>query len=215
MSEGTSKQQLLSPSEREALQAIGVVRVYEIGERLVQMGARSQEVFYLLSGVVKIGVVASNGTESVFGRRRPGEFIGEMSALTSERRNADVVAVTATEAIMVTAPRFVAFLEANPKVAIAMLRMQARRLDEMTIRNALGTRSVKARVAQRLLDLSETSASNVVVDITQGELGKYIDASREWTSKALGELRRAGVIDTSRGKVIILRRDALIDASHD
>lgn len=199
-------QPLLLPDELDAFRSVGVERYFEAGERLVSIGAQSSEVFYLLEGMVKIVVISTTGAESLFGLRTPGVLVGEMSTLNNERRSADVVAVEPTLAIMVTATRFTKYLHDFPEVALALLRMQSRRLDEMTIRSMLGGRSVKARVAQRLLELSGDmrGANGSVVELTQGDLAQYIDASREWTSKALGELRRGGAIQTERGRVIVL-----------
>lgn len=207
---------LLLAEEAEALHAVGVERRFMPGDRLVSIGALSSEVFYVTQGLVKIVVVSETGTESVFGLRTPGVFIGDMATLNNERRSADVVAVEPTTAIMVTADRFTRYLEDNPAVALALLRMQSRRLNEMTQRSMLGGRSVKARIAQRLLELSTTSDRDGVVELTQSDLAQFVDASREWTSKALGELRREGSIQTARGRVIILDslalRDALLDS---
>ena len=67
-------------------------------------------------------------------------------------------------------------------------------------------------MAQRLLELSDGATARHV-ELTQGDLAQYVDASREWTSKALGELRREGAIRTERGRIIVLDVEALLDAS--
>lgn len=206
---------LLLPNELNALRDVGIEKTFLPSDRLVSIGDQSKEVFYVTAGLVKIVVVSKTGTESVFGLRAPGVFIGDMATLNNERRSADVVAVESTTAIMVSADSFTLYLENNPSVAIALLRMQSRRLNEMTERSMLGGRSVKARIAQRLLELSTRSDRDGVVELTQSDLAQFIDASREWTSKALGELRREGAIRTARGRIIILDeltlRDALLD----
>ena len=203
---------LLLDDELRAFRDVGVERRYSPGERLVSIGDVSKEVFYLLTGLVKIVVISETGTESVFGLRTPGVFIGDMATLNNERRSADVVAVEPTTAIMASADRFTRYLETYPSVALALLRMQSRRLNEMTQRSMLGGRSVKARIAQRLLELSTRSSSDGVVVLTQSDLAQFIDASREWTSKALGELRREGAIKTARGRIVILDYDLLRNA---
>ena len=207
---------LLLDEELAALRQFGIDKRYVPGDRLVSIGDRSTEVFYVTSGLVKIVVLAENGSESVFGLRTPGVFIGDMATLNDERRSADVVAVEPTTAVMVSGDRFTAYLETFPAVAIAILRMQSRRLNEMTQRSMLGSRSVKARIAQRLLELStrDGTPSNVVV-LTQSDLAQFVDASREWTSKALGELRREGAIETARGRVHILDEQSLRNALAD
>lgn len=206
---------LLLPDELVALRGVGIEKRFLPGDRLVSIGDQSKEVFYVTSGLVKIVVVAETGSESVFGLRAPGVFIGDMATLNNERRSADVVAVEPTVAVMVSANRFIEYLETYPSVSLALLRMQSKRLNEMTQRSMLGGRSVKARIAQRLIELSTRSERDGVVELTQSDLAQFIDASREWTSKALGELRREGAIETARGRIIILDeytlRDALMD----
>jgi CRP/FNR family cyclic AMP-dependent transcriptional regulator len=207
---------LLLPEELVAFSEVGIEKRFLPGDRLVSIGDQSKEVFYVTAGLVKIVVVSESGTESVFGLRTRGVFIGDMATLNNERRSADVVAVESTTAVMVSADRFTRYLETYPSVALALLRMQSRRLNEMTQRSMLGGRSVKARIAQRLLELSTRSEHPGVVELTQSDLAQFIDASREWTSKALGELRREGAIETARGRVIIVDeltlRDALMDS---
>lgn len=209
---GRAEHPLLLAAELAELCAVGSEKRFLPGDRLVSIGDVSSEVFYLTSGLVKIVVVAENGTESVFGMRTPGVFIGDLATLNNERRSADVVAVEPTTAIVVTAARFIRYLESFPAVSLALLRMQSRRLNEMTQRSMLGSRSVKARIAQRLIELSDGGAGGGVVELTQSDLAQLIDASREWTSKALGELRREGAIRTARGKIIILDEHSLRDA---
>lgn len=203
------EQPLLLDDELHALRQVGIEKRFLPNDRLVSIGDVSREVFYVTHGLVKIVVVSEAGTESVFGLRTPGVFIGDLATLNNERRSADVVAVEATTAVMVSADRFIQYLEAFPAVALALLRMQSRRLNEMTQRSMLGSRSVKARIAQRLIELSSRSEREGVVELTQSDLAQFIDASREWTSKALGELRREGAIETARGRVVILDELAL------
>lgn len=207
------EQPLLLPHELDALITTGIERHFSVGERLVSIGAESTEVFYLVEGLVKIVVVSTSGTESVFGLRTPGVFIGDMATLNNARRSADVVAVSPTRTIMLSSSRFIDYLQDYPAVALSLLREQTRRLNEMTIRSMLGSRSVKARVAQRLIELSEGTTDRRLVQLTQADLAQYIDASREWTSKALGELRRDGAIRTERGRVVVLDHDLLLDAT--
>lgn len=206
---------LLLPDELAALRAVGVEKRFEPGERLVSIGDVSKEVFYMTAGLTKIVVVAETGAESVFGLRTPGVFIGDMATLNNDRRSADVVAVEPTTAVVVRGDRFERYLQDHPPVALALLRMQSRRLHEMTQRSMLGGRSVKARIAQRLIELSTSGERAGVVELTQNDLAQFVDASREWTSKALGELRRDGAIETGRGRIVILDGAALRTALDD
>jgi len=103
------------------------------------------------AGQAKIVVVPVTGTESVFGLRSPGVFIGDTATLNDERRSVDVVAVGAATAVMKSVGQLTRHLEPYSSVARALLRWQSRHLNEMTQRSLFGGLSVKARIAQRLL----------------------------------------------------------------
>lgn len=215
MADSGPSSHLLDGDELAALRNAGSDKRFRPGDRLVRIGDQSTEVFYLTSGLVKIVVVSELGTESMFGMRSAGVFVGDLATLNNARRSADVVAVETTTAVVVTAARFDRYLEAHPRVTLALLRMQSRRLHEMNERSMLGSRSVKARIAKRLIELSRTGETSGVVALTQTDLANFVDASREWTSKALGELRRQGAIATGRGRVTILDEAALHDALYE
>jgi CRP-like cAMP-binding protein len=62
----------------------------------------------------------------------PGEFFGELSLLTSHARAARVRTKTAARCLAIARHDFERFLEAEPKLAIAMLRVLANRIAEAT-----------------------------------------------------------------------------------
>lgn len=120
---------LLLSDELIAFREIGIEKRFVPGDRLVSIGHQSKEVFYVTKGLVKIVVVSQSGTESVFGLRTPGVFIGDMATLNNERRSADVVAVESTTAVVVSADRFTRYLSIGSACATAHAERAAQRND--------------------------------------------------------------------------------------
>ena len=91
-------------------------RTFAAGERIVQRGDAADEMFVIRSGSVEIrrddGVVALLGA---------GDFFGEMSLLESLPRDADAVAVTDVELLVITQGGLLVRLRRDPTFALEML----------------------------------------------------------------------------------------------
>ncbi len=78
-----------------------------------------------------------------------------------------------------------------------------------------GAHDTTGRVAARLVEMAERFGEptpdgvRIALPFSQDELAGWIGASREAVSKALGVLRSAGAIRTSRMSVIVRDLDAL------
>ncbi len=76
--------------------------------------------------------------------------------------------------------------------------------------------SAAVRTGRTILELAEVMASpvpsaTVELPITQADLADRIGATRESTARAIGEFRRAGVLETGRGRIVVLDMDGLAD----
>ena len=76
--------------------------------------------------------------------------------------------------------------------------------------------SAAVRTGRTILELAEVMASpgpsaKVELPITQADLADRIGATRESTARAIGEFRRAGVLETGRGRIVVLDIDGLAD----
>lgn len=93
------------------------------GDVLIQPGVPGSGLFLIEDGTVEVQLK----------RRRvelgPGEFVGELALLDSRAvRTARVRATTAVKGVVVNRLGFALMLQAEPKVAISMLGVLARRL---------------------------------------------------------------------------------------
>jgi len=94
------------------------------GQVLVEFHMAGSGLFVIEEGTV---VVERSGKNIELG---PGQFFGELALLTSTPRTARVRAKTPTRLLAIGRPEFRMLLESEPKMALAMLEVLAKRLAE-------------------------------------------------------------------------------------
>jgi CRP/FNR family cyclic AMP-dependent transcriptional regulator len=212
---------MLSTDEREDFVKRCRRRRWKRGEVLIHEADRSDWVLMLESGRVKASSHTANGSEVVLAVRGPGALVGELSAVSREPRSATVQALEPVSGLVMPLPDFEVYLKEHGRVAFQLMRLIAERLrDADRKRIEFGASDTTGRVAARLVELAERfgapagdadhpAAIRIALPLSQDELAGWIGASREAVSKALGVLRTAGWLRTSRLSVVVIDLDAL------
>ena len=105
--------------------ALGEERTYAQGDLVMQMGEEGCDLLLVVEGSVR---VERPGFSATYG---PGELIGEIEVLNPGRgRLADIHAAEGVKAIAVTREQLMAALEADPRVALALVEVLAARFRE-------------------------------------------------------------------------------------
>ena len=81
-------------------------------------------------GIVLRGLLQVQRGGEVIGRIQPGEFFGEMALVDQQPRSASVIAEQPTDAATLSAWHLRGLIQANPDIAIHMLRTLSTRLRE-------------------------------------------------------------------------------------
>jgi CRP-like cAMP-binding protein len=206
----------LTTQERSALLRRGRRRHYRSGAALFREAERSENVWVVIGGRVKISSFADDGEEILITLRGSGELLGEDSFIDGEPHMATATALGPVEALVVSTASFAEFLEESPHAGRVLLRTGYTRLREATRwKIALGPLDTTGRVALRLVALAdqygEASGGRVRIQLSlsQEDLAGWVGASREAVSKALRAFRERGWIETHRRGITILDRDAL------
>jgi CPA1 family monovalent cation:H+ antiporter len=113
----------LSPAQLEAVAHRFEEEVFPEDERVLRKNLKGSGLFVILEGEA---VVRLDGLEVT--RFGPGDFFGEISLLTNEPPNADVVALTMLRCLVIPGPDFEPFLLEYPRVLYRILQAEARRL---------------------------------------------------------------------------------------
>jgi CRP-like cAMP-binding protein len=105
---------------RGATQPGGLTRIAEAGEVVFRQGDKGVDMFVIQSGSVEISR-GEGADRAVLATLRQGDFFGEMSLLESMPREADAVAVTHTELLVITQGGLLVRLRRDPSFAVEML----------------------------------------------------------------------------------------------
>jgi len=187
------------------------------GEILFFEGDRSREVYLCVSGQIRIFMSLSSGRELVLGTKEPGEVFGEIAALDTLPRSAGASAVGQTVVASMPGDRFAEEVFRDSALALEVLRGLARQIRRATAGLSARTNdSAAVRTGRTILELAEVMARPdrspiVELPITQADLADRIGATRESTARAISVFRRAGVVDTGRGRIVVLDIDGLAD----
>lgn len=206
----------LGPATVAELRAKGTVRRLRAGSALFVEGEQSDRVLVLLRGRVKVFATSVDGRESVLAIRGAGDLLGELSAVDGLPRSASAAALEDAELLTIDGPTFRDALDRLPEVAHHLLRLVVERLRDADRKRAeFGATDAGRRVARRLVELSgrygesDEAGLGGALPLTQDDLAAWTGASREAVSRALGGLRRAGLIETGRRSVRVLDLEGL------
>ena len=198
----------LSETELGSLAAAVVARNYPKNTIVVSEGDRSDALYLILSGRVKVYVGGEGPRELVLNIQGPGDYFGEM-VLDEGPRSASVMTLEPCRLAMLTRERFRSHLHAHPDVAIAVIRNLIRRCRALTdTARDLALLDVYGRLAKLLLSLAEQDGDRLVVaeHLTKQAMGERIGASREMVSRILKDLTAGGYISMQGGKMVIQRK---------
>jgi CRP/FNR family transcriptional regulator, cyclic AMP receptor protein len=200
----------LSHSEIDTLLAYSRVERYPAGEEIYAKGSPGQSMFVVLRGTAKMSSVSLDGKEIVLNIMHPGEIFGEIAILDGKERSADAVAMTDCDVLVVNRRDFLPMLEKHADMCMILLVTLCQRLRQTSeqVEDIL-FRHLEARIAKALLHLAEVAGlgriqgSSVDLHISQRELANIAGGSRESVNKHLQNWQRAGLIDLSKGSILI------------
>jgi len=144
----------LDEADRETLADRLHYAPFARGEMLTRQGEPGDWLYLITAGEVSVRVAADGGLEQEVARLGPGDFLGEMSLMTGERRAATVIASTSVECYRLDKASFEDVLHQRPAVAEPVAEVLARRRVELTAaRENLDQEARTRRVAAAQVDL--------------------------------------------------------------
>jgi CRP/FNR family transcriptional regulator, cyclic AMP receptor protein len=198
----------LSPHEIGTLADGAIVRTFPKSTIVVTEGERSDSLYVILSGRVKVFVSDEHGKDLVLNVQGPGEYFGEL-ALDEGPRSASVATLEPSKMAVIANDVLRGFLASHPEAALQLIRALIGRTRYMTesLKN-LALLDVYGRVAKLLLELATEADGRLVIDqrLTQQDIADRVSASREMVSRILKDLTTGGYITNEGGKIVIQRR---------
>lgn len=211
-----TEDELLTPEEWRTLEGRGTSRNYRAGTVLFRESDRGGFVLAVRNGRVKVFVSTPSGREIVLAIKAPGDLLGELSAIDGRPRSATAVAIEPGQAVVVSNEVFDDVIDSHPRLAVRLLRTLATQLrDTNTFSTEHQDADVPTRVARRVLYIAERFGEHcgpgvqISFALSQDDLAGWVGASREATSRALAQLRAAGLVTTGRLRIAVPELAAL------
>lgn len=189
----------------DALIALGTLRQFPKNTLLVQEGDKSDQIYVVVTGRLKVFLGDADGKEVTIDSLGPRQFFGEM-ALNGEPRSASVMTVEASSLSILPSEQFKQFLADKPQAALALIYALIKRARTLTrtVGN-LALLDVYGRVAHLLIESATEEDGRLIVTerISQVEIAKKVSSSREMVSRILGDLKVGGYISMENNRVVI------------
>jgi CRP/FNR family transcriptional regulator, cyclic AMP receptor protein len=192
-------------------------RRFEPEEILVDFDDLSTDVYFLVSGEVRILIRTPAGKEVILGEMRGGQYFGELSALDGVKRSANVTALTRGEVCIMSATVFREIVFSSQTIADRLLRLLTARVRELNAR--LTERVVldlRHRLYSELLRLSVPRAGHsderaVTPPPYHHVLAARIGCRREQVTREFTTMTEEGLLERTRG-ALVLKRPAVLEA---
>lgn len=186
-------------------------------ELIIDRQAESREVYFIVSGKVRVVNYSMSGREVTFDDLEAGSHFGELAALDSQPRSANVVAVEPTTVASLTHETFRELLQEHPEVATRMMVHMAHIIRASTDRIMdLSTLGANNRVYAELLRLAkpgirDDNTATIRPIPIHGDIASRVSTTRETVARVLGDLSRTNVVKRDDDKLVILDVERLED----
>ena len=190
---------------------------YKNGDFIYFPGDKSQNVFMISKGKVKIVSYNENGDEIVKAILGKGEIFGEKAILGAEERGDYAMACTEPTLLCpMDLPSMSELMRRNEKFGLSIYKLIGWRIKKMERRfESLLFHDVRTRLCHFIKELSEENGVkngehiNVGHFYTQKDFADLIGTKRETVTRLFNELKQEGIIDYSRKEIQILCPDKL------
>ena len=201
----------LHRSEIARVGSLALVRRYAAREMVVRQGDDSGDLFAVLSGRLKVTWNDAEGGEVLLSILESGDVFGEIALLDDRPRSATVTAMESCELLMVDRAGFRTLLATVPTLALNLLLVMSRRLRDLSDRTQnMSVLNVECRLAKVILQLAERFGKEerrgeilLTLKLSQQELANMVGATREFVNRCLRGWQDQGIIELSKGRVVI------------
>ena len=199
----------LSTEELNSITKFISEKTTERGEIILLEGDPSVELYFIVSGAVKLFKTSAEGKEQILNIVRQWESFGDVAVFDGDPNSAGAQTMVPTMLYSIRRNDLEAILREHPQVArnvIQVLVSQVRH--SMSLVEDLSFKHVIDRVAKILLEYAGDGTGSRP-RLTQQEMAAMAGTAREMIGRSLKSLEEEGVIRLDRHRVVITDNEAL------
>lgn len=204
----------LSNAELESIQKLLTEQSVNKGTVFVVENEKSEYLYFLIDGMVKVYKSLNNGKEQILHIAPPGEALNDISAIDSGPNVGSMVALTPVILYALRKEYFSTVIQDHPKIYMNILRALAYRTRrDANLVKELSFTQVIERLAKLLLGEYIGEKSNVGLWLTQQDMASMIGTRREVVNRSLKIMEEKGAIKLARHRVIVINKNILEEMS--
>ena len=199
----------LPAPERSAIAAQLVARRYPTGKQIVTQADAAEDVFFILSGSVRVAFSVRSGKAVQFRDQHAGEMFGELAAIDNQPRSAEVIALTDVFLAAASASDFLNIATGYPEVARRIFIQLASRIRGLSDRVVeFSTLGVSNRIHGELLRLAreypvDANRATIKPPPTHADIAARVSTHREAVTRELAVLAKRGILKRGQGTLEI------------
>ncbi|MEJ0051985.1 MAG: Crp/Fnr family transcriptional regulator [Methylovirgula sp.] len=190
-------------------------RRYDEGEVVIDYEDETSDVYFIIAGEVRILIRTQAGKEVILAEMRAGQFFGELSAIDSTKRSANVTGFDARRTLHHAAAVFREVIFASPTVCDRVLHLLTARVRELNAR--LTEHSIfdlKHRLYSELLRMAgprpgKPGERSVTPPPFHHVLAARIGCRREQVTRELSTMAQEGLLEKTRGALVLSKPQVL------
>ena len=189
---------------------------FQPGEPIYFSGETAANLYVVASGRVKLLRHSASGQDVLLDILQPGDYFGSLTMLADEVYPDTAQAQTAVCVISIRSEAFRVLLQQYPPVALAVLDITAKRLQETqeTVRR-LSVNSVEQRIAAVLLKLAhklgEITVEGILIQmpLSRDDLAQMTGTTTETASRIVSQFQKEGLVHSGRQWIAITDKPRL------
>jgi CRP/FNR family cyclic AMP-dependent transcriptional regulator len=185
-----------------------IARSFKPQELVIEQGSKDADLIFLLKGCLQVLETSSAGRDIGLTTIYEGDFLGELAVIDGLPRSASVMAVGPSVVLIMPNAQARQFLFEHRLGSERMMQRLAARIRQSS---ANQTQALMAQAPQRILSVLRAMAEpqqdgSLLVPFmpTQAQLAVMANLARETVARALGDLRRRGIISASLNRRVTL-----------
>lgn len=183
---------------------------FSAGETLFRQSEEHRFSYIVESGLVRTYYTAPSGHEVILGYWSKGDLVGGPSVLGGGVHIWSGTAASHARVLPISGAALKEIVSSDPELCWWIIEVLGFKCRWISILFQIhGTENVSSRLAKLLTLLAENFGESTEAGIalssriSQGDLGAWIGASRQWTNKSLTQLKQKGLLAIENRQIIV------------
>lgn len=199
----------LTSESRRVIEGRCSWQFHTAGSEIIGCGTSTDDVVFVVDGRVRVVNYSSTGRVISFAEIERGGLVGELAAIDRQPRSASVVALTDCVVARLSAQLFMRSVSEHSVVALGVIRHLAATVRAASSRiMELSTETAPQRICAELLRLGQMNRQPDGSYVLQPaphhkDIASRVSTTRETVARVMGDLSRSGIVQRSRGALVI------------